>query len=206
MNKTSELPDPIKKVRVAVFGTVFGGGNGVVIKTISLPASEYDQGNHYTMAEDEAVRDFECIHCTMDEHDPGAGHILGLKTETTLNATIRHWEVKADSSEVKDRQVFDLKLVSQCESNDQVYLDIQRVNRPAEDCDMMSVMVEIGTDPVTGLDSPVLHISGSSDDKLVSIFQRGEKLHLRLETGVVAQNTTVGTGHNAQTIVILEQS
>lgn len=195
---------PMKTVRVAVIGECHAGGAHIEIRTITLPQSGYELGEHYEQATDQCSDDFEKVYCAMDENDPGAHLVLGLKKETNLSALLSHWEVKADCAKPgAEHPVFALNLKSQCEMNDQIYLDIERLNDSSEDPDMLSAIFEIGTDPVTNLDSPVVHLSGSSDDKLLSVFQRGNRLHLRLETGVTLNATDVATPEGMNTIYVL---
>lgn len=192
-------------IKVAVIGECHAGGAGIEVKTVTLPRSGYAEGNHYELAAGQCGDDFEKVYCTMDENDPGAHLVIGLKKETNLSALISHWEVKAGTAAPNvEHPSFAFNLKSQCETNDQVYLDIERLNDTSEDPDMLSAIFEIGTDPVTSLDSPVVHLSGSSDDKLVSVFQRGDKLHLRLETGVTMSQITAGSGPEATQIIVLE--
>ena len=202
---TEDVDVSMKTVRVAVIGECHAGGAHIEIKSITLPQSAYELGEHYEQAVDQCGDDFEKVYCAMDENDPGAHLVLGLKKEANLSALVSHWEVKAGTADpTREHPSFALNLKSQCETNDQVYLDIERLNDSADDPDMMSAIFEIGTDPVTNLDCPVVHLSGGTDDKLVSAFQRGNKLHLRLETGVTMSQITVGSGHDATQIIVLE--
>lgn len=51
--------------------------------------------------------------------------------------------------------------------------------------DYMGITMEVGTDPVDGLNQiPALHVHFDGDNLACSFFKRGEQLLLRLENGV----------------------
>jgi len=61
--------------------------------------------------------------------------------------------------------------------------------------DMISVVAEVNTNPVTGTDEvPCVHVSFDDDAMAFSLFKVGDKILLRLENDVTLTRTESPTG------------
>lgn len=104
---------------------------------------------------------------------------------------VKHWQAYGEGEAKPATHQIDIE--DQRGVNGQVYLTVGAMDGALDD--MISVVAEVNTNPVTGTDEvPCVHVSFDDDAMAFSLFKVGDKILLRLENDVTLTRTESPTG------------
>lgn len=103
------------------------------------------------------------------------------KTETSV--LVKYWDCYEDPTTVVTHQ---LDIDDQRSNNGQAFVTLGAIEGNLDD--MLSVTMEVNTNPLTGIDHvPCAHIHFDNDSVAVSLFKIGDKILMRPESGVTIE-------------------
>lgn len=116
---------------------------------------------------------------------------LGVQpaTEGCSSVKVKPWDAYNQEGESTEK-THQFDITDQRHSNGQVYLDLGALEGDPDD--MLSVTMEVSTNPLNGIDAvPCAHIHFNGDSLAVSLFKIGSKILLRQETGVTIRSESL---------------
>jgi len=125
-----------------------------------------------------------------------ANHVVGLATraeEAAMQAQKTSCQVKHFGAYECEETVMthQLDVEDHRERSGQVRVTLGELDGDIDD--FMSLLVEVGADPIKGIDqAPCVHLHRDDDELAISLFKMGSKIILRPETGL--QVKAIGSG------------
>lgn len=142
---------------------------------------------------------------TIEYHD---GDLQSAKHATDLNISnpaviqqetsikVKHWAAYGIDATVDTHQ-FDIN--DHRETNGQAYMTLGALEGPLDD--MLSVTVEVNTNPLNGIDHvPCANVYFDGDTKALSIFKIGDQMLVRPETDVSVQSFVQNFNGTSETL------
>jgi len=114
-----------------------------------------------------------------------ASNSLPRPTSTEDSVLVKHWDAYSQSNNTANTHQIDVD--DQRQTNGQLYVTVGALEGSLDD--MLSITVEVNTNPLTGIeDVPCAHVHFDGDACAVSLFKIGEKILVRPETDVTIQS------------------